>query len=316
MSLVTTALPIYNGERFLRHALDSLVAQTRKPDRVVVLDDGSTDNSADIVASYRSVLPVEYRLNPRRLGVFGNHNQALQLGIETDFLHILHQDDVLLPDFFARILSELGKVNGLGLGWCHAERIDGAGNPLGTLVPVNAGPPEWVKLDDFLGERARLWADIYVSGAVLKTDRRSIPCRFREDTKQVGDFYFWAAWARHAVALIRLREVHLHYRDHPLSASWQNQTDLEVCVHEVWKVIEDIETMRGRTGLVRMARMHKLRCFFAAFIHVQMDNIRARSPDLMNKMRRVGRLKVGGLHWWLGKMAFHTRKLLRAVRGG
>ena len=315
MPLVTTAMPIYNGEPFLAQALDSLAAQTRKPDRVVILDDGSTDKSSEIIAAYRTALPIEYRRNHQRLGVFGNHNQALQLGVETDYLHIFHQDDLLLPDFFSCILKELDKVTGLALGWCFARRIDKAGKPMPTLVPVASGPPERIELDDFLKDRARLWADIYVSGAILKTDRQPITCRFREDTKQVGDFYFWAEWARLCVARIRLHQVQICYRDHPLSATWSNQSDLEVCVHEIWKVIEDIEAMRGATGLSRSVRMHKLRCFFAAFIHVQMETIRVRSPELTDKMYHVGRHKVGRLHWWLGKAAFRARKFARTVQG-
>ena len=51
---VSCIVPVWNGERYLREALDSILTQTRPPDEIVVVDDGSRDGSADIVASYGS----------------------------------------------------------------------------------------------------------------------------------------------------------------------------------------------------------------------------------------------------------------------
>ena len=43
---IISVIPVYNGERFIRAALDSLAAQTLRPDRVIVLDDASTDGTS------------------------------------------------------------------------------------------------------------------------------------------------------------------------------------------------------------------------------------------------------------------------------
>lgn len=313
MAVITTVMPIFNGEPHLAEALDSLSRQRRRPDRVVVLDDCSTDRTRQIVTRFQG-LRCEYRLNERNLGLIENHNRALDLAKETDYLHLLHQDDVLLPDFCARMVELLNGVEGRGMCWCQADFIGEHGQPLPPIVIPVAGSPELVSLDQFFKERARLKADIFASGTMMKTNRLAIPCRFWEDFKEVGDHYFWAQWADCCTGRVRAREVLLKYRQHPLSATSFNQTNLDVYVQEDWKVIQHIEAMRGKTGFEHWVRMQKLRCFFAALVHVKAQLVRSRSPQYARQVTKVGRNIVTFPHWWLGKMAFHLREWLRRIR--
>jgi glycosyltransferase involved in cell wall biosynthesis len=315
MAVITTVMPVYNGETHLAEALDSLARQTRRPDRVVVLDNCSTDRTREIVTGFKG-LHCEYRLNERNLGLFGNHNRALELAVETDYLHFLHVDDVLLPDFCSRMIELLEKVGGRAMSWCQADFIDEKGQPLPPIVRPVAGQMELVELDDFLKERARLRADIFVSGTMIKTDRRAVPCQFQENFKQVGDHYFWAEWAGCCAGRVRVREVLLKYRLHPLSGTSLNQANLQTYVDEDWKVIQGIEAMRGKTGLEHWLQLQKLRCFFAALVHVKMQLVCARSPEYARQVAKTGRSLVAFPHWWLGKLAFHLRASLRAFKGG
>ncbi len=315
MAVITTVMPVYNGEPHLVEALDSLARQTRRPDRVVILDDHSTDRTREIVTAFKE-LHCEYRLNERNLGLFRNHNLALKLAAETDYLHFLHQDDVLLPGFCARMIELLENVEGRGMSWCQADFIDEHGRPLPPIVRPVAGSPEAVCLDDFLKERSRLKADIFISGTMLKTNREAIPCWFREEFKQVGDHYFWAECAGYCVGRVRMREVLLKYRHHPLSGTSFNQTNLQAYVYEDWKVIQGIEAMRGMTGLKHWVQLQKLKCFFAALIHVKMELVRNRSPDYARQVAKAGRTLVAFPYWWLGKSAYQLRECIRAIKKG
>jgi glycosyltransferase involved in cell wall biosynthesis len=312
MAVITTVIPVYNGEPHITEALYSLARQRRRPDRVVVLDNCSTDRTREMVTGFKG-LRCEYRLNERNLGLFGNHNRALELAAETDYLHFLHTDDVLLPDFCARTIEMLNNVEGRGMSWCQAEFIDERGEPLPPIIPPISGSPERVSLDDFLKERTQLRADIFVSGTMIKTNRQPIPCRFREDFKQVGDHFFWAEWASCCAGRLRVREVLLKYRSHPLSGTTFNQTNLDVFVQEDWKVIEGVEAMRGKTGLAHWLQMQKLKCFFAALVHVKMRQVHERSPQYARQVAMAGRALSGMPHWWLGKTAFQLREQLRTL---
>lgn len=53
--LVSVIIPVYNGEDYLADAIESVIAQTYRPIEVIVVDDGSTDNSADIACSYKEI---------------------------------------------------------------------------------------------------------------------------------------------------------------------------------------------------------------------------------------------------------------------
>jgi glycosyltransferase involved in cell wall biosynthesis len=313
MPVVTTVIPVYNGEPHLLEALESLACQTRRPDRVVVLDNCSTDRTREIVNGFKD-LRCEYRLNERNLGLFCNHNRALELAAETDYLHFLHVDDVLLPDFCARTVDLLKNIEGRALSWCQAEFIDENGRPLPPIVKPVAGTPQFVSLDDFLKERAMLRADIFVSGTMIKTNRQAIPCRFNENFKQVGDHFFWAELAGFCTERLKVREALLKYRHHPFSGTSFNQTNLEVFVGEDWKVIQGIEMMRGKTGLEHWLQMQKLKCFYAALVHVKMQIVQAGPPQYVREVRKTGRALVAFPHWWLGKFAFHSRECLRALQ--
>lgn len=58
LPLISCIVPVYNGERYLRETLDSIAAQTYQPIEIIVVDDGSTDRSAEIVAAHSA--PIRY----------------------------------------------------------------------------------------------------------------------------------------------------------------------------------------------------------------------------------------------------------------
>lgn len=97
-SNIITVIPVYNGERFLRQTLESVAAQTVKPDRLIVLDNCSTDRTPKIVREFAG-LKCEYLRNPSNLGLFGNMNRALEFADQARHLHILCADDLITPAF-------------------------------------------------------------------------------------------------------------------------------------------------------------------------------------------------------------------------
>jgi glycosyltransferase involved in cell wall biosynthesis len=90
---VSAIMPVRDGERYIAEALDSMLAQTRPPDEIVVVDDGSTDGTASIVAGYAE--PVRLiRREPR--GVGAAINTALD-AISGDVVCFLDADDLWTP---------------------------------------------------------------------------------------------------------------------------------------------------------------------------------------------------------------------------
>ncbi len=91
----SVALCTYNGEKFIGEQLDSILRQTVCVDEIVVCDDGSTDNTLDIVESILSKSGVFYRIekNEKSLGVSNNFLKALKL-TTGDYVFTCDQDDL------------------------------------------------------------------------------------------------------------------------------------------------------------------------------------------------------------------------------
>lgn len=92
---VSVVLSTYNRARYLPDALDSLLGQTRPPDEIIVVDDGSTDNTDEVAARYRG--RVRYFRRPQNCGKAVALNYAIPLA-QGSHICIFDDDDVALPD--------------------------------------------------------------------------------------------------------------------------------------------------------------------------------------------------------------------------
>jgi len=97
MHSISIAIATYNGGLFLREQLDSLYNQTRLADEIVVSDDGSTDNTLDILEEYHQRYGLTYSINSGRHGVNANFFRAISQ-CTGDFIQICDQDDIWLPN--------------------------------------------------------------------------------------------------------------------------------------------------------------------------------------------------------------------------
>ena len=97
-ALVSCIVPVFNGERFLGEALDSILAQTYRPVEVIVVDDGSTDRTPEVVARYGRRITYLRQVN-------GGSASAKNRGVSVargDLLAFLDADDLWHPDKLTR----------------------------------------------------------------------------------------------------------------------------------------------------------------------------------------------------------------------
>ena len=86
---ISCIVPVYNGARFLAEALESILAQSLPPDEIIVVDDGSTDDTPAVVAAYGTV---DYVRQENR-GPAAARNRGVTLA-RGDFLSFLDADDL------------------------------------------------------------------------------------------------------------------------------------------------------------------------------------------------------------------------------
>lgn len=106
---IDVLLALYNGEKYLNEQLDSLMAQTYQDFRVLIRDDGSTDNSVMIVKSYMKKFPDKFVLVQDRLGNINSPLNFMELIKHScsDYLMLCDQDDVWLPTKIEDTFNEL-----------------------------------------------------------------------------------------------------------------------------------------------------------------------------------------------------------------
>jgi glycosyltransferase involved in cell wall biosynthesis len=110
---ISVLLPTFNRARFLRASLDSILGQTLPPFEVIVIDDGSTDETPEVVRGYGDRLVYLPKPNEGK-------STALNLGLQHvrgDYVWIMDDDDVALPDALNRLVAPLEADRGLGMSF-------------------------------------------------------------------------------------------------------------------------------------------------------------------------------------------------------
>jgi glycosyltransferase involved in cell wall biosynthesis len=136
---VSVIMAVYNGERFVREAIDSILAQTFGDFELIIVDDGSADGTLQILASYGDPRLRVLR-NASNIGQARARNRALAIA-QGELIAIQDADDVSLPERLGTQVSFLDaqpEVGVLGSSW---RAIDVDGNDLGS-IQVLAGSLE------------------------------------------------------------------------------------------------------------------------------------------------------------------------------
>jgi glycosyltransferase involved in cell wall biosynthesis len=129
---VSVALCTFEGERYVSSQLESLLAQTRLPDELVVCDDGSRDGTLRHLIRFaaRAPFPVRVEVNEERLGATANFEKAIAL-CTGDLIAPCDQDDVWRPVRVARAIEVFESDPRIGMAFSDADVVDEELRPLG-----------------------------------------------------------------------------------------------------------------------------------------------------------------------------------------
>lgn len=107
MARVTIGLPVYNGENFVGHAIQSVLDQTYSDWVLIISDNASTDRTREICESFAAQEPrIQYHRSEQNRGAAWNFNQVFRLS-RTEYFRWLSHDDYLMPRAIERCLEEL-----------------------------------------------------------------------------------------------------------------------------------------------------------------------------------------------------------------
>jgi len=124
MSGITVAIPSYNHATFVERTLRSVLGQTVRPETLIVIDDGSNDESVKIIGSALEQCPFNYRfIHRENRGLCATLNEALALATSEYFAYI-SSDDVWLPEFLESRAKHLAGRPSAVLAYGHSYLID------------------------------------------------------------------------------------------------------------------------------------------------------------------------------------------------
>jgi hypothetical protein len=168
---LTCVLPNYNHAKVLPRALESLFAQTRPADEVLVVDDGSTDDSAAVVQALAKKHPA-LRLIRREKN--GGTPAAQNTGLaeaKGRWIHFAASDDTYYPGLFEKTLAQLERREDAALCSSSSDCVDDEGRELPPLpaVPV-VDPARYIPAGECLGLMMRFDSWIMGNTCVYRTD--------------------------------------------------------------------------------------------------------------------------------------------------
>lgn len=239
---VSVIIPAYNAARHIAEALDSVLAQDYPALEVIVVDDGSADETVDIVARYGA--PVRL-LRQANAGAAAARNRGLEAASGA-YIAFLDADDVWLPGKLAAQIaymedhSEIGLTCGRWLVW-HADGAGAFPEP-GSLAP-SASASEPVRLvaerSGWLYHQLLLDVIVWTSTVVVRHEIAQRIGGFDEDFRRGQDYDYW---------LRASRLTPIHTLDRPLALYRQHADNITRKCPERNYAIEVIDGALARWG--------------------------------------------------------------------
>ena len=110
---ISVLMPVYNGERFLREAIDSILSQTFRDFELIIINDGSTDNTESIIKSY-SDTRIRYVKNEKNLRLIKTLNKGIDLA-KGKYIARMDADDIALPQLFEKQIEAFDKDSSISI---------------------------------------------------------------------------------------------------------------------------------------------------------------------------------------------------------
>ncbi|RMG43947.1 MAG: glycosyltransferase family 2 protein [Acidobacteria bacterium] len=182
MNEIDVVIPAHNAEPFLAEAVRSALRQTLAPKRVIVVDDGSTDRTAEVAASFgERVILVRHE---RCRGLPAARNSGIRAG-DAPLVALLDADDAWLERHLERAAAEFARHPHIGL--CYAQVVDCDEN----LRPISTRKFRRREAEDVFDELYMSAFPIPPSAAVLRREALERCGMFDERLLKAQDFECW-----------------------------------------------------------------------------------------------------------------------------
>jgi hypothetical protein len=320
---VSVIMPVFNGERHLAEAIDSVLAQTFADFELLIVDDASTDGTRAVIEQYAAREPrIRARFMEVNSGAIGARNEALRLS-QADLIANMDADDVSLPGRFATQVEFLHSHRDIAAVGSYVRIIDDHGVPHSTKrYPTNSALTAW----------ALFFFNSLAHPAVMMRREALVGAgAYSETTKGTWaeDFDLFTRMSRRA-GLANIPEVLLDYRQsaqNTTSRHWERQEQeasriVQRAVRDFTRTdiaLEDARALRGlatgsypssSTDILRLAGIVQSLCngFLAGTSYSHRDQRRVRL-DAAVKMWLLASLSAPSAQSQAARLAWQATQL-------
>ncbi len=212
MPKISVVMPVYNGEKFLREAIDSILNQTFSDFEFIIINDASTDSTEDIIKSYDDKRIV-YLKNSSNLGVACSLNNGLDIA-RGEYIARMDADDISLPERFAKQVAFMDKHKDIGVCGTWIEFF---GERKGIFK--NTVGKKQTKID-MLFSSCIAHPSVIIRKAILE----KYDFFYNKNYEQVEDYELWCRISRH-YDIDNIPEALLKYRCHDKQVTQNITTD-------------------------------------------------------------------------------------------
>ena len=128
MKQIAVVIPLYNHVAYIGDAIRSVLAQTRAVDKIIIVDDGSTDDSVEVVRAFAEAR-IELHTQPNS-GAHFALNRGIEQAVGCDYVAILNSDDVFAPERISRCAAFLDETPSIDVVATRLKLIDSTGSEI------------------------------------------------------------------------------------------------------------------------------------------------------------------------------------------
>ena len=294
--LVSICVPSYNGEKWIREAIDSALAQTYKPLEIVIVDDASTDNTLEIIQSYRDPR-IRIEVNKKNLGPTNNKNRCIKLA-KGSLIKFLSQDDALYPSCVEKMAKLFKFYQQIGLVFAPRDVL--------LENPIDPTAIAWKKRYGKLHTRFQYLSEVNNGRELLKNwsaydfkgnwigEPSSVMVRkaclerigmFNTRLRQCADYELWIRMM-YFYDIGFINETLSAYRVHSSSSSASNIRQGYSWLDRLWFLEGLLQHEDIRSSYPRIKGLRSLE--FCIILIQQIDRIRRREPiQIFHKFRTL-----------------------------
>ncbi len=208
MVKVSVIIPAYNGDRYIGEAIDSILAQTYRDYEIIVADDGSTDNTRQVVKQYGNQIQYLSQINQ---GVAASRNLGLKAS-QGEYIAFLDQDDIFLPHKLASQVALLKQNPSLGMvnsGW---QIVNEQGE-------VQAAVKPWQQIPNLNLADLIIWKPVFLGAMLFRAAWLKRSPGFDTTLEQTPDVDLVLRLAAMGCTAAWVEQTTVKYRQHESNAS-------------------------------------------------------------------------------------------------